>query len=164
MRYEIEKKLEVLVGSVLYQSSRAADLAVFHFGDRRINGSRYITEYSLHVQCPWCITRDDRVIVGSSDLYYPAGNMQVNSSEFDWDRNPNRRDELIRDLFGSDGQEFLIDKIEVASAGDFNISMDNSSLVLKVLPDSSMNEEYWRFFKRNSEEPHFVVTANGISL
>jgi hypothetical protein len=162
MRREIERATTVLIGKVLLQCNRAADLAAFHFAIRPKVQSRgsdlgEVGEYSLHVQCPWRITRADQVVVGSSDLYYRAKVDPANSLEdFDWDREPNRRDELLRDMFEKAEDGFLVQELNVGEAGSLHIVMAGG-LSLDVFPNDSVGGEHWRLFNPSSNDPHLVV-------
>ena len=166
-RKRIEQATTPLLGKVLWKCSRAADLAAFHFGARRdVTDSRskivQVGEYALHVQCAWRIARRDKVIVGNGDLYYPRDlTVEDSPPNFDWDKGPNRRDELFRLLFEDGRRQFVVRKIDVGSASCLQITMDDE-LSLDVLPNDSLTDEYWRLFKPSSDDPHFVVSGRGI--
>ncbi|HWF38600.1 MAG TPA: hypothetical protein VG322_08780, partial [Candidatus Acidoferrales bacterium] len=112
--FQIEQATSALVGKPLWQCRRAADMAMFQFGRRRkiqnVRGEwREVGDIALHVQCRWRLLRDGLIVIGSSDLYYPAefeegGNVP---DEFDWDTDNNLRDKLLDRLFNSDTREFL---------------------------------------------------------
>jgi hypothetical protein len=73
MKTEIESATLTLHGKALWRCLRAADMAMFDFGKRRISpdfrgNPREVGDLALHVQCAWRITRDDLVLVGSNDL------------------------------------------------------------------------------------------------
>src|SRR5712691_8128852 len=106
MKTEIESATAALNGKTLWRCLRASAMATFDFGQRRKvlgfrGNEKEVGELALHVQCAWRITRTDRVVVGSSDLNYPADYREDEAvpSDFDWDRDPNRRDKLLRLLF-----------------------------------------------------------------
>jgi hypothetical protein len=165
----IEKATEVLLGKALWGWTRAGDLASFAFGERKEvpssrGGTKAVGEFALHVQCAWRITREDRVLVGSRDLYYPADYGDENreiSPDFDWDRDPNRRDKLLRLLFEDGGRLFVVEAVEAGTAGSLHIGLGDG-YCLDVFPDDSLNDERWRLFRPGVGEPHFVVTAHGL--
>lgn len=165
----IKKATQVLVGKALWQCTRAADLASFDFGDRRsvpsrAGGTKIVGEYALHVQCAWRITHCDQVVVGSRDLYYPAGYGDQNReipADFDWDRDLNRRDSLLRLLFENGKKQFTVDAVEVGTAADLRIVLRDGSC-LEIFPDDSLNDERWRLFRPGIDESHFVVTGRGV--
>jgi len=169
-RKQIEDALAPLIGLPLWDSGRAADLAWFALGERRTvkdfrGNPKEVGEYALHVQCAWRITQDDKVLVGRSDLYYPAGYSPEQDEipdDFNWDvQGANRQDELIRDLFQGGGNQFRVLGVEVGPAASFNIALERN-LSLQVFPQDSSSHEYWRLFRPYRDEPHFVVSSRGI--
>ena len=170
MKAEIERATVVLVGKALWRCLRAADMATFDFGKRRASldfrgNPREVGDLALHVQCAWRITRGDRVVVGNNDLYYPAdyvGEQNVVPPDFDWSRNPNRRDRLLSSLFEDGTKEFTVQTVEVCPAGNLYIPL-SEGLCLDVFPNDSSTDEYWRLFEPDKEGPHFVVTGGGIT-
>ena len=169
MKPQIEKATAVLVGKALWGCTRAADLASFAFGERREapssgGGARPVGEFALHVQCAWRITRGDQVLVGSRDLYYPASYGDENREippDFDWDRDPNRRDRLLALLFENGKREFVVGAVEAGAAGSLHIALADG-VCLDVFPDDSLDDERWRLFRPGVAGPHFVVTAGGL--
>lgn len=169
VKARIESATAVLIGRTLWAGRRAADMATFQFGARKKVSDFFgrpseVGEYALHVQCAWRITRDDQVVVGSRDLYYPADYHDVSEdlpSEFDWDRDPNRRDKLLGTLFGNGTRELVVQDVEVGAAGNLRIVLSDE-YSLEVFPNDSLNHEHWRLFRPGVEEPHFVVIGNSI--
>jgi hypothetical protein len=168
-KVEIEMATRPLVGKTLWGCGRAADMATFAFGERRAvpdrrRGLREVGEYALHVQCAWRITREDQVVVGSRDLYYPADYGDENQDlpeDFDWDQDPNRRDKLLGSLFENGTKSFVVGTIHVGAAASLHIQLSDG-LCLELFPDDSLNRERWRLFRPGTNEPHLVVTARGI--
>jgi hypothetical protein len=120
---EMEKALTELIGKRMWTCRRAADIATFQFGQRKhamdyYDRSTEVGEYALHVQCAWRIVSADTVTVGSRDLYYPAQYVESESipEDFDWDRDPNRRDSLVHKLFENGKKEFMVRRVEVGAA------------------------------------------------
>src|SRR5579862_6404080 len=105
LKAEIEKATAALIGTALWSCRRTADLASFQFGQKEqaktFRGNPVeVGEYALNVQCAWRIARENRVFVGSADLYYPSDlRIERTPPDFDWSKGPNRRDELLRLLF-----------------------------------------------------------------
>lgn len=169
MRLEIESATKCLIGKGLWGFSRAANLATFQIGNRqtlpsRKGGTRVVGEYALHIDCAWNITREDQIVMASQDLYYPAGHEDPRQSipeEFDWERDPNRLDELSRALFQDDAREFVVKGIEVGAAGSLSLELSDGYR-LEVFPDNSSSYEFWRLFKPGVDESHFVVTNRGV--
>ena len=168
MREEIQLAAAQLIGNPLWGCGRAADMATFQFGPRteridRHGKAYWVGEFALHVQCPWRIVREDGVVVGSQDLYYPAEyDPKIGvPEEFDWNRDPTRCYHLLSALFDNETREFIVQAIDVGSAGGVRVLL-NHGLALEVFPCDSLEREHWRLFKLGSEEKHFVVTGNGI--
>lgn len=169
MKAQIENKAAALVGRPLWACRRAADMATFQFGARKrvpdfFGRPSEVGEYALHVQCAWRFAQNDKVVVGSNDLYYPAGYRDINEEpppEFDWARDSNRRDELLASLFENGAREFVVQRVDVGVAGALHLVFAGGSC-LDVLPDDSLDREHWRLFRPGIDEPHLVVTATGI--
>lgn len=167
VKTQIERAASILVGKLLWKCTRAADLASFQFGARtKVAGLRNVTkevgEYALHVQCAWRIAREDQVIVGSRDLYYPADFLEEDEipAEFDWDRDPNLRDKRLESLFDN-GREFTVLSVEAGAGGSLRIAL-SGDLFLDILPYDSLLREHWRLFDPRTDHSHFVVTGGGI--
>src|SRR4051812_2301729 len=139
-----------LVGKPMWTSRRAADMATFHFGQRKevtdyYGRSTEVGEHVLHIQCAWHIVRRDRVVVGSRDLYYPASYIDGESipEDFDWDRDPNRRDALLHALFEGGQRKFVVLGVDVGTDGKCRIDFAEG-MCLEVFPDDSFAHEHWR--------------------
>src|ERR1051326_2631493 len=106
----------VLIHKPLWACGRAAGMAMFHFGQRlkvpsRRGGTKEVGEYGLHVQCGWRVTREEKVLVGSRDLYCPAGFDERTGEipdDFDWDHAQTRREERFALLFENGTREFEV--------------------------------------------------------
>lgn len=155
MKARIEKATAPLIGKALWRCTRAADLAAFQFGQRRsvtdnYSGTVQVGEYALHVECAWRISREDRVVVGSRDLYYPADpRIEDPLPDHDWDKVPNRRDELIRLLFEDGKREFMV-------LGDVEVQ-DSPPIVAD-------DEKAVKRAERNSWDHEEVHGCNGFSV
>jgi hypothetical protein len=161
MKAEIDRAMQVLVGKAVWRCTRAADMACFDFGTRRTvaalrSGTKEVGQYALHVQCPWRITQEERIVVGSQDLYYPAHYQtgQEIPAEFDWDRVPNLRDKLLSELFEKQ-ESLVVREIYVALAGRVGMLLSDG-LVFDILPTDS-HVERWRLFEPGQNKRHFVV-------
>jgi hypothetical protein len=168
MKSEIRQATTRLKGKALWRASRTLDMAKFDFGDRRTRSDSdgavgEVGEFALHIQCPWRIAREDKVIVGNGDLYYPT-NYQYNEDvpdEFDWERTPTLLDRLLDVVFEDGKRQFIVQRVEVGDAGSLHIVL-SERLSLDVLPCDSLQREHWRLFEPDNLESHFVVTGQGI--
>jgi len=166
MREEIQSALDVLVGKDLWASGRAADLQWFQFGQCRTvtdsrGGAKEVGEYALHVQCAWRIRKGDVVIVGSRDLYSPAEDTK-DGQHFDWEiPGTSRLDKRIHSIFENETRHLLVSVVEAREAGSFTVQLEND-YELDVFPHDTLPVEHWRLFRPYKDEPHFVVSGNGI--
>ena len=173
MKAEIEKAVAALVGLPLWSSGRAADMQWFAIGEcrtvitsrgpltERFGRTKVVGEFSLHVQCPWRIVRDDTVVVGMRDLYFPADETAEAPDDFDWDGVITRRDRRIAALFENETRSFAVQRVDVGDAGALRIILERGH-ALEVFPHDSLNEENWRLFRPYLDEPHLVVTGTGL--
>jgi len=77
MKNDAENALRVLVGLSLSHVSRGANMLMFGFGVPRTipargGGTREVSDFALHVQCAWRFRDSSHILIGCSDLYYPA--------------------------------------------------------------------------------------------
>src|SRR5687768_14528826 len=68
--------LSSLVALPLWRATRAMNMEMFTFGERRkqLNRKREeveVGEYALHIQCPWRIVGPDGIAVASEDRNHP---------------------------------------------------------------------------------------------
>ena len=154
----------------LWDAGRASDLAWFIFGERRIVRDFYgnpkeVGEFSLHVQCAWRLLQHDRTIVGNRDLYYPAGwgmDSPDVPADFKWDvQGANRLDERLKLFFQDDRKDLIVDRVEAGLAGALQIFFRGET-VLEIFPNDSFEGEHWRLFRPYRDEPHFIVSGEGI--
>jgi hypothetical protein len=165
MKGEMEKALTELIGKAMWTCRRAADMATFQFGQRKqvhdyYGRSSEVGEYALHVQCAWRILRGATVTIGSRDLYYPARYTDSESipEDFDWDRDPNRRDSLFHALFEGDKREFVVRRVDLRAGGTCRIEFDEG-ICLELFPDDSFAHEHWRLFATDDGGRQIVITG-----
>jgi hypothetical protein len=66
-------------------------------------------------------------------------------------------------LFGNETKQFLVREVVVGVAGSLSIGMVGD-LSLDILPNNSLKDEYWRFFKPISREAHIIVSGEGLRI
>jgi len=161
--------LSELIGRVMWTCRRAADMATFHFGERiqvqtHDGRSAEVGEYALHVQCDWRVIKGDSVFVGSRDLYYPANYRQENDipDGFSWERDPNRRDELLRTLFEGGTKAFIVRSVNLGKAGACIIEFE-TDVTLEIFPDDSSDDEHWRLFATQDSKKELVIGGSHTS-
>jgi len=170
MKEKIQQAASVLIGMPLWDAGRASDLAWFAFGARRMvrdfyGNRREVGEFALHVQCAWRMVQGETTIVGSRDLYYPAGwgmDSPDVPADFKWDvQGANRLDERLKQFFENDRKALIVDRVEAGLAGALQIFFQDET-VLEIFPNDSFEGEHWRLFRAYRNDPHFVVTGKGI--
>ncbi len=171
MKRQVEKIIQQLIGLPLWSIGRAGGLIWFAFGVERREVLRkgrkkIVSEYSLHVQCPWRIRKRNKIIVGYGDRSYPSGDDPYREySEIEPDKiGDNQLDQRTLKFLGDHEQSPLIVRSVKADAGGSIYITFNQGYTLEVFPSSSLSTEYWRFFRPASEEDHFVVTCEGIEI
>ncbi|MFL5735685.1 MAG: hypothetical protein ACJ78Q_21210 [Chloroflexia bacterium] len=168
MKEEIERTIRVLEGLPLWAGGRAGPVEWFEFGDEyevtdRNGTTRTVREYALHVTCEWRIVGPEGIVVGHMDKYFPAGDPYNEPPDFDDDKpGANRCDERIDALFAARASSPLT--VEATSAdhtGGIRLTLSDG-YTLEVFPNHTLKYEHWRLFSPYTDEPHFVVTGNGI--
>jgi hypothetical protein len=168
MKEAIRTELGKLINLKRREAGRASNLLWVGFRERilvkRRGEAEEVAEYALHIQCSWRITRANKIIVASKDFYSPVSECDVEEG-FDWDeQGSNRFDERITSFIEGVKEELIVERIDSDELGGLKIFL-SESYVLEVFPDSSQDDEYsefWRFFNRKSDTPHFIVSGNGI--
>jgi hypothetical protein len=119
-----------------------------------------VGEWALHLQCNWRIVAGDRVTVGSVDLQYPADYTGEESipDDFDWERDPNRRDSRLNELFMDGSREFTVRNVAIGYGGACAIDFE-AGMRLEVVPMDSMAHEHWRLFATGGSGPEIVVSG-----
>lgn len=163
------KELVKIIGLPLIDTGRVCDLTWFGFGrrikvkDNRRGSYREVAEYALHVQCPWRLMDISKIIVGSYDKYIPNSKIEY-SDEFDWDiEGANLCDEILKKLFELHPSKLVVKSVKLDQFGELEISFSDN-YVLDIMPDTSTDDEVWRFFQNGVEKKHLVATGIRISL
>ena len=161
MIVKTENTLQELIGFKLTQTSRSANMECLKFGLKTNEKNQNIGEFGLHIQADWRIINEDKILVGSSDLYEPNSE---NKSELDFDyENGNLRDGKLKNIIDSD--DLIVSKIFADKIGGLNIRFNNKT-ELQILPTNSSESEYNEFWRlidnRKTESKHLVARINGI--
>lgn len=172
MAAEVKEALGALIGLRLSLSAYSC-LQVFGFGQTQPRDGGTIAEYSLHVQCPWRLVRESRLICGSFDRFLREDGTY--SDDDGWDPlDGSLLDVILMRLFqnvrtmrtrmpleNKTGDLVVTDVVEVDDFGGFTLGL-SPDYALSVFPSGSTGE-YWRLFKPALETPHFVVEAELVS-
>ena len=148
--------LEELIGLPLSESYRAVDMRIFHFGTMKPVKQGAVGEFALHVQCPWRIEMNDKILTGRHDLFTPAEEPKdFDWDSWDWDGNETLQDRLV-DEFIKKYPRNVID-LFTDSYGGARIELSGGhSLVL--FPAGSQSED-WRLFQPQRDGEHFVISG-----
>lgn len=168
--------VESLVGRSLWDSTRAADMEMFQFGERVTNldfrgNSRTVGELALHLQCSWRIVSLGRVLVGDRDLWTPRTG--VSDDGF----NPtsksgmtmSRRDELMEQFLLHGEPAHVVAKADTSAVGDLHLLFADGC-GFDAFADEGYAEavgdeapdECWRLFSPGTDDAHLVVWAGGV--
>lgn len=99
------------------------------------------SEYALHLQCSWRITREDEIIVASADFYVEYNDKTL----FDL-----KIPELNKYLAEN---EVIVTGVETDVFGDLRV-ITNTNMILEVFVHSSYKREFWRLL---TPDEHIVV-------
>lgn len=150
------EQLARLKGLELWGYGRAADMAMFLFGAKRIvqdfkGKEKEVGELSLHVQCEWNLTRNGQVIAGSNDRFYDStGKLQGAAP----DSQQTLLDLRMKELFAN-GSSYPVRGISPVQGGSFALHLEGN-ITLSVFVADSLAHEQWRLFRPASDDPHFV--------
>jgi hypothetical protein len=154
----IELALRHLLGLKLSALHHAGNMAMFSFGPVKRQNGRLLSDYSLHISCPWRLQRDGVLVTGDDDWYVrkddrgPEGGIQGSL----------QGERFIELGFSYDVEsDGVVDPkgslvvVSVASDGDRGCALGlTARLDLLLFPTSSWSEA-WRLFGEGT--PHFVI-------
>ena len=99
------------------------------------------SEYALHLQCPWRITRNSDIIVASFDFYV----------EYDDKTLFDLKIPELNKYFAEN--EVIVTGVETDVFGDLRV-ITNTDIILEVFANSSYKREFWRLLTPGE---HIVV-------
>ena len=135
---ETESIRRMLHQAVVRSVGRAVNMGVVEFT------GAHGEELGLHLQCPFRIVHDDRVLLGSHDMGYPqkgAGRDAFDTFSTMYDAGA----EVLNDLLAR--AEPQVESVHLGKAGDLALSW-GPGVRLEVFPDCSGQEEAWRVLVR----------------
>ena len=160
MKDRITATLETLRGLALMRSGTAAGMVSFLFSSPETDSTE--GECALHVQCPWRIVLNDRIVVASSDVFFP-GDDREDIETFDPDEETSLFENRIAEWFESgEGTTRTVERVHADALGGFLIRF-KSGATLEAFPAHSMHghySEFWRLLRPGAR--HFVVSGSGI--
>lgn len=152
-----------LKGKKIQYIIRSLNLVDIGFGSLfervSISGKPYtVASFALHIQCPFRLIYQNRIIAGSEDMYI------CSCDEDATDLNVNKNslfDHKIHEIQESFKDEYVTD-IKVNVFGDLEIICSNLSIFVFV--SSSADCEAWRFFEVDKNTRHLVISGNKFEL
>ncbi len=153
----IEDKVAVLKGMRLAASFLAADMRVFHFCLPE-EGYTLTTALCLHIQCPWRIEQDDRIITGRYDYWEPLTDIDGDELEtWDPDKDGNLQAQIMESFLK---EPIFVSDVRYAGCGGIILDFSNHTK-LTLFPQGAKAED-WRLFRKDQETPHLVVSGGEI--
>ena len=147
---EIKQRLS---GLFLIKIGRTCNMLELTFGDYKST----INEV-WHIQSPFRIVCDDRIITSDRDIYIPGNDSDGTFSYCSSERNSVFDDTVRNNPQFTDG--FAVTDVKLSVHGDAIIEMQHDRSVLKVEcfnnASSDEDDENWRFFRHHSGMLHIV--------
>ena len=153
---------ENLVGLKLNCFGRAADMAWFAFCSASIDAEYSpCIEYDLHIQCPWRLIIDKRIISGYSDIFCPGERFTLEEWESQTEKHFSYDERSVFDesvyAFRKAKSALIVTDAQLKECNDLLIRF-NDSACLQIFVDQSITEaEQWRLFNVNSIKENYVV-------
>lgn len=161
IRETIYSTLSVLIGKKLNYIGRAAEMLDIGFGDdveyMDLNGEmRMVARFVMHIQTPWRLAKNSELILGSYDFY--VSKPGITTEEFESEMFGNSMFDSIADELNSQVRlkPITIEQIYSNDMGDVTLLFDDDTQ-FEVFINSSIEMEFWRFFKMDDNSEHFVV-------
>ncbi len=164
---EISRALRPLIGLKLSVARNAGNMKVLHFGDLRRTDRGLLGKYALHINCPWRMEHDGRIVTGSADFYIRADD----NEDEEWEPGTvtgHLQNQILAELFqGYDAEtrsytnqtdHFWVTDVSSDRVGGVQIRFTGNYQIM-LFPCASRGEE-WRLLEPGSEKAHFVIDAS----
>jgi len=139
-----------IINQKIFDIGRVSDMCWIIF-----TSEDYQTNYSLHLQCPWRIRKENKILLTNWDIYELA--MGDNEEEGEWDDTKrNVFDEIVQQ---DKWKGKKVENIIVTEVYDLKFFLSDSYVIECFVND--IRGECWRFFKKGEKE-HLVITGKGI--
>ena len=144
-----------LIGQPFLGMNRAIDMLCLNFGNAWKEGTiqrrgqvlpvRY-PAFSLHLQVQWRFVSEDRIVLGSRDIYEPFSQNVGEDWEYDLIGRPDSESSIFDVVSKQISQELMghhVTECSVSPMGDIRIIFSNSYIFEVFIPASYQSEE-WR--------------------
>ncbi len=166
MKEKIESVLHDLIGLQLTKTTRAANMECLKFGEQQVvstNGELWeVGEFGIHLQCSWRFVDEEKILIGSQDVYEPEDENAEYDEDFDWEAG-NLRDIKMRKLI--DTNKLVVETTTADNYGGAEIRFSNK-VKLQLFPAYSKIDdycEYWRLLDNRVEsKKHIIVSGTGV--
>jgi hypothetical protein len=160
-----------LIGMTVHNGGRAADMAMFDFGDEQSvlklpkHPDRSVPRFFLHIQSPWRIVGPDGIVVGSWDLWAPATPEAEASFDRDVPRpsppDPSIRDLRLAELF--DGKPArILESVYINEVADLTLRFDDGLRLEAFCIATVEDDEDYRW--SDTEGQTFVVEGGRLDI
>jgi hypothetical protein len=162
---QIIHKLSSVLSLPLAIARDAGNMKSFQFGKTRPHpsGKGTVGDFALHVQCPWRLVTNDRILTGSADYCEPA--VEGEEVNLDDHRSGNLQRKRLREVFGAydaktrslinETNVLIVTSVHSDRFGGLDLEL-SGGFRLQVFPNGSHGED-WRFFSPGNDEDHFVI-------
>ncbi|MDE6730411.1 MAG: hypothetical protein K2J71_06510 [Oscillospiraceae bacterium] len=144
---------------------RAIDMGCFDFGNRifvkKRNNFVACSALSIHLQCPFrIISKDENIIFTAFDMYLSHSGERMDGMS--WDIYGKNLFDLKSKAWIEANPGLYVKSGDINQQGDLKILFSNGER-LEAFVNHSTEDECWRFFERNSEKAHLVISGTGSS-
>ena len=150
MKEKIEKELKNIIGAEIKKVYRFKEMLCIEFKKENIT-------YHLHLQCPFKICLNNKIVVASFEIYVPIKKISlekqkksISDSLFD-----------IKAKKMLENNKFIVQEVNVNDFGEFSV-LFNNQYMLQIFNDTAINKEIYRFFSKSNKGDHFVVYGDRV--
>ncbi|UPA30836.1 hypothetical protein L0P85_01470 [Terrisporobacter glycolicus] len=146
---------EYLEKNIMEGMGRCSDMIWISFGKELLimnykNQEVKKSEYEFHIQCPFRISKNNKVILGNYDIY----TLLDDSISDDWDViGSNRYDKILNEIL-LPMLPLKVNKVNYSKIGDIEILLEDN-IVINIFVNSSDLDEEWRFINNHTGN-HYV--------
>jgi hypothetical protein len=156
----------LIVGKKLTEMVRVLDMQMFRIGETYQRTAEYgrqkgevidVSEFSIHVQCPWRVSHGTRIVLGQHDRFFPVpgsdGSVNIIEPE---ENTPRWLERQVCELFRAQPDGLSVLGVAISELGDLEIRFEGDYL-LSIFPAASIPGtecENWRLV---SEASHLVA-------
>lgn len=161
---EAAELIRSMIGLGLSGIGRALNMGVFSFGadvawvESDTGASRTGSEYAIHVQCPFRLTRGGRILVGSNDVL-PSREVMTDPIGRDSEMESVTAFDVVADRIvkATQSSPLVVRDVRITKSGDLRVELSDR-VAIEAFPASGSPSEAWRLFRRGGE--HLVFPSD----